>query len=143
MEIDLIHYTLIDIRLAYVAGFFDGEGCIQAEKPTGVLRISAVNTDHNALIFVQEVLGGSIIKSSARQEQENAKPMYLWRMNGVKASEALEKLLPYLITKKERALLCLELPYDTPRKRREIMEKMVILNKKGAGRRKTYESKGS
>lgn len=132
MNLKIIDYTVMDMKFAYIAGFFDGEGCIHVIKPRLNLRLSASNTDQHPLNFMCEILGGSVNKKS--ESCGNRKACYQWLCNGVMASEALEKLLPYLIVKKERALLCIELPYATKRKRKEVAGKMTILNKRGSDR---------
>lgn len=93
-----------DIQLAYIAGFVDGEGCVQISK-NGSLSLSIINTAHQTLTFIKRVLGcGSV----APRKQKVNKPQYVFRVYGTSAAEVLTALLPYLIEKRPQAELALE-----------------------------------
>jgi len=118
---------------AYIAGFFDGEGCVgvhtDSRNMKPYLMIRANNTDRVNLQFLADKIGGHVQKNprSARR-----KPIYLWLACGVEAAMILSRLLPYLIDKKERAELgieCMTTPYMA--RKLEIVDKMRELNKKG------------
>lgn len=93
-----------DIQLAYIAGFVDGEGCVQISK-NGSLSLSIINTAHQTLTFIKRVLNcGSV----APRKQKVNKPQYVFRVYGTSAAEVLTALLPYLIEKRPQAELALE-----------------------------------
>lgn len=128
-------YTFEDIRLAYIAGLFDGEGSVSVFKAGGQyaclsLRIQIVNTNITPLQLVVNMLKGTIHTYPYTPEQRM--PCYRWRIGGVAAGFILEKLLPYLIIKKERAILGIEFVCTTNQIRRlEIFNEMHELNKRG------------
>lgn len=101
----------IDAELAYLAGFFDGEGCISVRRQPsrwgafpyyfGVL-VTAYNTRRAPLQRFQQTFGGSIysaVKVAGR------KRVYTWYVAGHRAVEVARQLLPYLMIKQDRALL--------------------------------------
>ena len=104
-----------ELVLAYVAGFFDGEGCVCVRKAKPMnsnqnirysLLVTITNTDLEVLEYIQSVLGGVLTKRSwyfgAKKQCYN---LY-WTSN--KGKIMLEKLLPYLWTKKKDAELGIE-----------------------------------
>lgn len=128
----LNQYELIDMKYSYIAGFFDGEGYISAvgsDRDAYVcLQIGVVNTDRAPIAFVNELFKSKIYEKTIRG---NRKPQYRVRLCGYKAAEVLEKLMPYLITKKERALLGIQLIGASKEVQSEIYCIMRELNKKG------------
>lgn len=126
-------YSLLDMKYAYIAGFFDGEGCIGVYRNgryyNAFLRIEIANVDRTSLQFVKSILGGSIIDKPPTSER--CKMCYRWKLGGTLAAEALEKLLPYLIIKKERAILGIECVGVSMEHQSEIKIKMNELNRRG------------
>ena len=90
-------------HVAYVAGFFDGEGCIyrnSARPDTFYLEI--VNTDKTVLEAIQHVIGGHIRKRVGQRlgkKQQWRLGVYDQRLVRV----TLRRLLPYLLVKKDLA----------------------------------------
>ena len=104
-------------KLQYLAGFFDGEGCITAgpikqrksSKITYGLSISLSNSDIRPLLLFKEYFGGSIIEQKSSKIFKASRKHYQWQSRGGKCNEkCLRKLLPFLIVKKEVALAALE-----------------------------------
>jgi hypothetical protein len=99
-------------RLAYFAGFFDGEGCIQLCRTTARNRIknpiggvtigtTVVNTERPPLELMQSVFGGTIHnKTKGYKSRYGA---YYWMIHGKKAAPFLAAILPYLIIKRDQA----------------------------------------
>jgi len=104
------------ISLPYIAGFFDGEGCVCILKVMEkylarvrtryILRIYISNTNLPILKNIQRLLGGYI--SERPNPPKNHLQVYSLTLNCNKAKEFLEKVLPYLIVKKEQAVLAIE-----------------------------------
>jgi hypothetical protein len=99
--------------LAYIAGFFDGEGgiCIGKHGPKGKkylqLHVSFTNTNRLVLIWMKEVLG---IKGRLRDKVhgQNLKLNITMRCyeliyTGHHAGDVLKKILPFLMVKKGEA----------------------------------------
>lgn len=99
-----------ETRLAYLAGFFDGEGCIfsyitrKNYPPT--LGLQVTNTHPDVIYLFKEVFGGYIVKSVRAGPRKTA---YIWYLKGQAAKNVLELFMPYLITKKEQARIGIEL----------------------------------
>lgn len=99
---------------AYLAGFFDGEGCIQVSaskkrmaKGQFDLHIVTSNTDRHVIEFAQQSLGG-FVHLSKNYDQPNWAPIWVWIASAMPALAALKAMLPYLRVKKEQALLAIE-----------------------------------
>lgn len=89
-------------KLAYVAGFVDGEGCILLER-RGYLRLEITNTGLPTLLFIQGIIGGSVAKKSHKVN----KTVYRLRVSGAAAKDAITRLQPYLIEKQSQAVLAI------------------------------------
>lgn len=112
--------------LAYLAGYFDGEGCIRFEKSPA---ISVTSIYPYTLHVFRECFGGSV---KGMPGTEHRKPAFRWRAYGENAVEALELLHPHLREKRVQALLCLEIRKTPPGSTRDGM--VTQLN-----RTKTFE----
>lgn len=94
----------------YVAGLFDGEGCIviydrgYGGRPQ--LRATITNTHLGVIDWLRKnVAQGTVItKHYTKPEQSHFKDSYTWQVYGQNAVFFLEQLLPYLIIKRERAI---------------------------------------
>ncbi len=93
--------------LAYIAGLFDGEGsvCIIKTKPAKrhsapmySLRVDISNQDTNALYFVKNTFNVGGVNQSRGYD-------YKWNTANRSAAIFLKVLLPYLIIKKDKAIL--------------------------------------
>ena len=124
----------MEVKLAYIAGFIDGEGCInlinRGKYNNIYLKLVVVNTDMAPLQFISSIFGGNIIKTSHRPGLR--KSLFQWALYGATAAYALTHILPYLICKKERAELAIECVGTTDISRQlEIFNLMHNLNKRG------------
>lgn len=106
---------MTEAKLAYVAGFVDGEGCFTLSNH-GAITLSIINTSKTALLFVQEVLEVGTV--TPRKQRVN-KNQYLYRAYGANCIGIINKLLPYLIEKKEQAEVLLEY-HSTPKTERRV-----------------------
>lgn len=87
---------------AYIAGFFDGEGCISLTN-RGAVKVTISQKIVDPLDFIQETLGaGSIYYANKRESYRyylGGRPLVI---------SFLEQTLPYLIVKREKAEAYLE-----------------------------------
>jgi len=99
--------------LAYTAGLIDGEGCIYISKgkPRGArlnsqytLKVAVGMSVATAVKKIQHHFGGALRERNNRQY----KPIHRWELSSVEAERFLRRILPYLIVKKEEAVLGLE-----------------------------------
>lgn len=130
-----------DTDLAYVAGLFDGDGCILFDKYSNALRIQIDNTNEFVSKWLSEKLEAHVIK----YKSVNQKQMYQNRWYSRKAITLLKKILPFLKIKKEQAKIAIELQelmsdsrtgrkFETleyKRKKKELIAKLRSFSKKG------------
>jgi len=112
---NLMDYDIDDKKLAYIAGFIDGEGCIYSNG--GYLGVIVSNTVRAPLEFIEGEFGGSI-SIHIYAPPNKRKPIYNWKIFGRSAAIVLQFLLPYLIVKKEHALLGMQLVMVSDKTRR-------------------------
>lgn len=100
-------------KLAYFAGFFDGEGCIQFHRNTCAARttskeagtglsINAVNTVQAPLEEMQHYFGGTI-HTKIIDARFNKKPSFCWMLHGKKAAFFLNQIVEHLLIKRQQA----------------------------------------
>lgn len=102
------HTIPLDIDRAYIAGFFDGEGCISIDKHPGLngvkyynVQVSIVNTDLKTLEYISKFYPVNIGIHSPLKSWHKVR--FKWAINGKKAILFLEEILPFLRQKRERA----------------------------------------
>src|SRR4051794_15458796 len=109
---------MTETKRAWMAGFVDGEGCLtvscfmRGHRHRGHAHqyhpvVTVANTQRKALEVFQEAYGGEIEFVVARQK--NRQDSWHWRCPAKMVPILLEHLLPYLLLKRPRAELLLEL----------------------------------
>ena len=99
-----------DVELAYAAGLFDGEGCVACGFERGVqARVKAVVslTDPRPLLRMQKLFGGSL--RFVPPTKKNHRTKCCWELGSGATTLFLSAVLPYLIIKRDQALLAIEL----------------------------------
>ncbi len=102
--------------IAYAAGFFDGEGCVQLYmRPSGRDRnclrcsLSAAGSDGRPLYWLVERWGGTVKwDASEKRITTGRRPIGNWHIFGNQAEVFARDVLPYLIVKREQMDLWLE-----------------------------------
>lgn len=112
----MIEYSeLPPTTLAYAAGLIDGEGCIRVGKYHDTRngrrlgfrgQLSIGMTDRKALEWLRDTLGGNFYLG--RTSYDRTKAAYNWTMRTTDAARLLTAILPYLIIKREQALMLIE-----------------------------------
>jgi len=97
--------------MRYLAGLFDGEGCVTAMREKQKLylapMVTVAMTDRAGPEAFQRVFGGTLIRRPGRP---NEKPVWTWRRKGGPVvTEVLTALRPYLRVKALEADLILAL----------------------------------
>jgi hypothetical protein len=100
---------------SYLAGLFDGEGSINIFKakkgdrlqPRYFLEISIGNTHQGVLNWVLEKFGGRVTHNAEQYTKRNQRT-WRWRASATEAYLTLVAMEPYLVVKKEQALLAIE-----------------------------------
>jgi hypothetical protein len=109
-----------DLLLAWIAGFFDGEGCVIVElsnmpgcirgKRTS-LHATLTQTSTDCLEIVKERFGGNIKVSDVRKENTRRWAVqYTWVVRNENALKFFKEILPYAIVKKSQIELALQYP---------------------------------
>lgn len=124
-------------RLAWAAGFIDGDGfiTIQNRKSTvngkeykgQYLRLGCCQASELPLKELQAIFGGSIrIKNSGpNRENYNRKIQYVWTLSTLQAAKAIKQLLPFLIHKKDVAVLAISFQETMSTTKRQLSEETL------------------
>jgi hypothetical protein len=104
-------------RLAWCAGFLDGDGCLTAviqrhrnrATPSVRIRLMATQNDHYVLKVLKDVLGERGHLNPVKRQASHNRQCYQLQYDSGHAVAAIKKILPYLIRKRREADLCLEL----------------------------------
>ena len=120
----------ITTEISYIAGFFDGEGCVRIKKANQggnsyYIIAHITNTNQKILKKVQDYFGGN----TRLQEKGVNKGIYNWCITSSEASDFLKTLLPFLIEKKEQAELAIHFhkrKEEIDAKTKEILYKKMM-----------------
>ena len=99
-----------NVKLAYFAGLFDGEGSITIRKPNGknprahYLRVTIANSNPKPLKLIKKFFGGSLNKYIPKNGKQ---PSYILTLSCKKAHNFLEDIYPYLIIKRNIAWIAI------------------------------------
>lgn len=107
------------LKLAYCAGFFDGEGSISIHfsmrdmkngkaYPRWQEEVKVTQLDKTPLLVFKELFGGYIYKTLHYTINRIPYHRYDWKLASNQAHEFLEIIAPYLILKKEEAEIAVE-----------------------------------
>lgn|SRR3990167_484751 len=93
--------------VSYLAGFFDGEGCVYiARKGNGYYLIVTIQqVDSTPLVLIKNTYGGSLLK---RQEKLRKRPIHILRLQNKMAIRFLEDIYPFCIVKRIEVAIALE-----------------------------------
>lgn len=97
-------------KIAWAAGFVDGEGCIQIvpHRNSHRLRLQVVSTTHAPLAKLQASFGGYL--NGPYQGKPPRRPYWQWALDDDRAKAALRAMLPHLTVKRAQARLVLRFP---------------------------------
>lgn len=99
--------------LAYVAGLFDGEGCVTISSSISprngthyyVLYVMVYNTNMDIILQLKDWFGGFIITND--RKGSGHKDCYCWRVAANKAYEFLELIISYVRIKNKQVRLAM------------------------------------
>ncbi len=116
------NYNMKDnLEIAYLAGFFDGEGGINVHrrryvKKLGgesiyyILRVDVANTDKQNIYRLKDLFGGCI---TLRKKQDQAnQAVWAWQITTKKAQDFLRAVYPYLRVKRKQAETAMQFEID-------------------------------
>src|SRR3990172_828553 len=93
----------VTAKIAYIAGFFDGEGCVRLKNANHVIA-HITNSNQRILTEIQDLFGGQI----RRQERTPNKTIYNWYITSSEAYDFLKTLSPFLKEKGPQAMLAIK-----------------------------------
>lgn len=95
---------MADLDLAYVGGFFDGEGSVtihencrpspRGKRPNHTLQVSIGNTDPRVLIRLHSVFGGGLCYRERKNPRE--RKFCQWSVRAARALPFLEAIQPFV-----------------------------------------------
>ena len=108
--------------LSYLAGVFDGEGCVLISKQASrrenwsteyrvVLRVSM--SDGVVPLLFQNVFGGGLNKHYYNRKHSHRKMQYCWEITGHKCLTIMKELLPYSLIKRPQLEVCIHFLENT------------------------------
>ncbi len=101
------------ISLDYVAGIFDGEGCVTITKTkkaackniTYEFQCAVVNTNEWLCRMLQFMFGGCVVLHPAKGNQRDC---WAWQIRAIKAYNFLKTIQPYVILKRPQVDLAID-----------------------------------
>lgn len=140
------------LKLAWAAGFFDGEGYIGTSKRSSkykdktyeslYIRIGINHVAPEPLEEMVRLFGGNLRKQSLDTVVGNRKQRHQWKITTDKAVIALREMLPYMKNKQYVASLAIDfqdtmncertrwgkVPEEIMKRRQEIREEIIKVN---------------
>jgi hypothetical protein len=113
---------------AYVAGFFDAEGCIKHSN--GWPQAAIAQTDYRPIQMIADHLSISLYFTKPNVKK-NTKPIYTVSVSGTKLHQLMYEILPYLRNKRKQAELVLDGGPSNLRLSRPNIRLLQDLNKIG------------
>lgn len=93
-----------ELSLAYIAGLFDGEGCVSTQSG-GYLSVSISNSHREVLEKLQHDFGGSLLNRTSNSGGN----VWNWKVSTSEGEHFLRSMLPYLVIKFDVATAGIEL----------------------------------
>ena len=93
---------------AYAAGFMDAEGTVNINRVdcSWRLKVQVSNTNQEVIEWFERQFGGHVCRAF---RPAGRRPLWTWVKCGTKAAEFLKAIQPYLVVKREEAVLGLRL----------------------------------
>lgn len=111
-----IHIPPDPIDLSYAAGIIDGEGCIFAcaflrddNTFQTMLHVQVAMCSASVVKWMCDQFGGRLYTDIPGSGHAKFKRRYVWQVCGKRVGQLLPPLLPYLIEKRKRAEMAIEL----------------------------------
>jgi hypothetical protein len=126
------------LSFEYLAGLFDGEGCVQVTN-TPAVRAKLTST-HKPLIDLLEAQFGGNVSSNRAHKKDDWKEAWTWTVYGQIALNFLAGVKPFLVVKAEAANLALQfkmsksgvhLSEDARLERIRLHEELHRVNRRG------------
>jgi hypothetical protein len=139
-----------ETELAYLAGIIDGEGSIYVQGRIRFKsihyfpRFQIVNTDRKLMEWIHKTFGGLIYDKCRKKHNPKWKMQIEWFTTRGLLDQLLPLIIPFLVTKKEHALILIEfrktyvkkfgsqgVPKEIQDFRIDCHNRLKLLNKRG------------
>lgn len=134
---------------AWMAGFFDGEGCISIrstkKQPLPSSLITICNTKEDSIKVFQYYFGGKIHYRTFKTPGKNKKPEYRWNCPKATDIEFITIIFPFLVIKRVQAKLFLDFQKTLVRgsgRSRKVSDENRMLRYGIYGKMKLLNAKG-
>jgi hypothetical protein len=135
---------MTDLELAYFAGLFDGEGCVQIahHKPQRGKKTEqhtlrcAVNMVNKKCVSNFLLFGGSMCQKTRDRGNPKWQPQWTWSISSNQALRFLKTLLPFIQLKRQQFELAIEF-----QKRRSHTQKVNRVSAEELAQRNYYWTK--
>lgn len=126
-------------KLAYIAGFVDGEGCIRLKKSNKsgnsfYVTLQVTNSDPRPLNKIKEVFGGKVF---FQEKKATGKVIWQYYSTTSEATDTLRVLVGFLVSKKSQAELAIQFQDNqatlSPEEKAEMAELMSQMKKEIIG----------
>lgn len=104
-----------DTEIAYLAGIIDGEGSIYIQRritKAGYIsyfpRFQVVNTNQKVMEWIENTFGGNLYKKPRTKHNTKWRLCFEWFTTVEIMDQLLPLIIPYLIIKKEHALVMMQ-----------------------------------
>lgn len=129
----------------WLAGFFDGEGCVNARFTSGVpsLRVTLTQKDPSIILAISFKYSGGLIHSLNHKlkNDKSQTTTYCLTYNGNNSKNILVAIEPFVIVKKKQVILAIEfskfitktggkLSQEERDRKFEIMREITSINRK-------------
>jgi hypothetical protein len=118
-------------QMSYLAGYFDGEGCITVLKTNQgaypQLRVFIVSSDKGVLELFSKAFS-QVIYEVTKTHLGNGRlkrRIYRWSVSGSRAIPILRALEPHLISKRDQARAVLSVDWETTLRGKSRDEEMI------------------
>ena len=112
------------MNLDYVAGFLDGEGCIQMAKSTKNPYVDISQANKEVLDKICELVGqGGVYK--IKKYKDSNKQMFHWVVTGLSAIEFIETIVDRLVVKKPEAELLIKSKHLFQRHKKKLSQETL------------------
>lgn len=96
---------MLDVERAWLAGIFDGEGCVWCRYPKRKnLVIEIKMSDRLTLERIQELFPGRLARGCLSRGSFSKKPQWKWSLDTRKSVLFLDEMLEFLVTKRNHAI---------------------------------------
>lgn len=112
-----------ETEIAWLAGLFDGEGCVWSRWPKRANVVTEIKMAHKETMEkINELFPGRFVLGNLSRGTLGKKDQWRWSLDTLGTKRFLSLVLPYLVTKKREAEIALLL-CEQPRK--EIRDELA------------------